>query len=84
MQVVHDYFENGITFSTDLIYTFVRFSIGSGEVAPFVGHGAFFALGCDSVCCHGESWRGMKSSGPTAMSLRTLTSRRVFRFHEMW
>lgn len=41
MQVVHDYFENGIAFFTDLIYTSVRFSIGCGEVAPFVGHNSF-------------------------------------------
>ncbi|UNI18966.1 hypothetical protein JDV02_005195 [Purpureocillium takamizusanense] len=41
MQVAHDYFENGITFFTNLVYTSIRFSIGSGEVAPFVGHNAF-------------------------------------------
>lgn len=41
MQVTHDYFENGITFFTNLIYSSIRFSIGSGEVAPFVGHNAF-------------------------------------------
>ncbi|POR37042.1 Uncharacterized protein TPAR_02762 [Tolypocladium paradoxum] len=41
MQVSGDYFENGITFFTNLVYTSIRFSIGSGEVAPFVGHNAF-------------------------------------------
>ncbi|TKA62651.1 hypothetical protein B0A49_06523 [Cryomyces minteri] len=41
MQVVGDYFENGIAFFTDLIYSSVRFSVGQGEVAPFVGHNAF-------------------------------------------
>ncbi|KFG78288.1 putative glycosyltransferase family 2 protein [Metarhizium anisopliae] len=41
MQVTHDYFENGITYFTNLIYSSIRFSIGSGEVAPFVGHNAF-------------------------------------------
>ncbi|KAG9255368.1 putative glycosyltransferase family 2 protein [Emericellopsis atlantica] len=41
MQVAYDYFENGITFFTNLVYTSIRFSIGSGEVAPFVGHNAF-------------------------------------------
>lgn len=41
MQVSHDYFEDGITFFTNLIYSNIRFSIGSGEVAPFVGHNAF-------------------------------------------
>jgi cellulose synthase/poly-beta-1,6-N-acetylglucosamine synthase-like glycosyltransferase len=41
MQVCHDYFENGITYFTNLVYSSIRFSIGSGEVAPFVGHNAF-------------------------------------------
>ncbi|KUI55537.1 hypothetical protein VP1G_02964 [Cytospora mali] len=41
MQVANDYFENGITFFTNMVYTAIRFSIGSGEVAPFVGHNAF-------------------------------------------
>ncbi|KID95242.1 hypothetical protein MAJ_08816, partial [Metarhizium majus ARSEF 297] len=41
MQVTRDYFENGITYFTNLIYSSIRFSIGSGEVAPFVGHNAF-------------------------------------------
>ena len=41
MQVVHNYFENAITFFTGLIYSSIRFSVGSGEVAPFVGHNAF-------------------------------------------
>jgi hypothetical protein len=41
MQVSRDYFENGITFFTNLIYSAIRFAVGSGEVAPFVGHNAF-------------------------------------------
>jgi hypothetical protein len=41
MQVSWDYFENGITYFTNLVYTAIRFSAGSGEVAPFVGHNAF-------------------------------------------
>ena len=41
MQVAWDYFENGITFFTNLIYTAIRFAVGSGETAPFVGHNAF-------------------------------------------
>jgi hypothetical protein len=41
MQVTHDYFENGITYFTHLIYSSIRFAIGSGEVAPVVGHNAF-------------------------------------------
>jgi hypothetical protein len=41
MQVTWDYFENGITYFTNLIYTSIRFATGSGETAPFVGHNAF-------------------------------------------
>ena len=40
MQVAHDYFENGVTFFTNLIYTAIRFGVASGDVAPFVGHNA--------------------------------------------
>ncbi|KAF7559604.1 hypothetical protein G7046_g4537 [Stylonectria norvegica] len=40
MQVVHTYFENGITFFTDLIYTAIRYTVSNGDVAPFVGHNA--------------------------------------------
>jgi hypothetical protein len=41
MQVSWDYFENCITFFTNMVYTSIRFTIGCGEVAPFVGHNAF-------------------------------------------
>ncbi|KAH8786192.1 glycosyl transferase family group 2-domain-containing protein [Hyaloscypha finlandica] len=40
LQVAHNYFENGITFFTNLIYTAIRFGVASGDVAPFVGHNA--------------------------------------------
>ncbi|CAI6331822.1 unnamed protein product [Periconia digitata] len=41
MQVTQDYFENAITYFTNLVYSAIRFSVGSGEVGPFVGHNAF-------------------------------------------
>jgi glycosyl transferase family 2 len=41
MQVTWDYFENGITYFTNLIYSSVRFAVGNGETAAFVGHNAF-------------------------------------------
>jgi cellulose synthase/poly-beta-1,6-N-acetylglucosamine synthase-like glycosyltransferase len=41
MQVVHTYFENGITFFTHLIYSAIRYTVSNGDVAPFVGHNAF-------------------------------------------
>ena len=34
MQVTQDYFENGITFFTNLVYSAIRFGVGNGEVAP--------------------------------------------------
>lgn len=40
MQVAHNFFEDGITFFTNLIYTAIRFGVASGDVAPFVGHNA--------------------------------------------
>ncbi|RMX71440.1 hypothetical protein D0869_15632 [Hortaea werneckii] len=40
MQVVGDFFENGITFFTNLIYTAIRYTVSNGDVAPFVGHNA--------------------------------------------
>lgn len=40
MQVTRSYFENGITFFTNLIYTAIRYTVANGDVAPFVGHNA--------------------------------------------
>ena len=41
LQVVNNAFENGITYFTNLIYTSIQFAVGSGDVAPFVGHNTF-------------------------------------------
>ncbi|KAK6360873.1 hypothetical protein TWF730_006989 [Orbilia blumenaviensis] len=41
MNVTKSFFENGMAFFTDLVYTSIRFCCGSGEPAPFVGHNAF-------------------------------------------
>ena len=51
MQVQHDYFENGITYFTNMVYSAINFSVGNGEVAPFVGHNAFLR------------WRAVQSVG---------------------
>ncbi len=40
MQVVGDFFENGITFFTNVIYTAIRYTVSNGDIAPFVGHNA--------------------------------------------
>lgn len=41
MQVTNNYFENGVTFFTNLIYSAIRYTVANGDVAPFVGHNAF-------------------------------------------
>ncbi|RDW88348.1 hypothetical protein BP6252_00380 [Coleophoma cylindrospora] len=40
MQVSHNFFENGITFFTNLVYTAIRYCVSNGTVAAFVGHNA--------------------------------------------
>ena len=40
MNVTDSFFERGITFFTNLIYTQIRYAVASGDVAPFVGHNA--------------------------------------------
>ena len=40
MNVTTSYFERGITFFTNLIYTAIAFAVSCGAVAPFVGHNA--------------------------------------------
>lgn len=41
MNVTTSFFEKGITFFTNLIYTAIRYAVACGDVAPFVGHNAF-------------------------------------------
>jgi hypothetical protein len=41
MNVTNSWFENAITYFTNLIYAAVRFAVGNGDVAPFIGHNAF-------------------------------------------
>ncbi|KAF7550680.1 hypothetical protein G7Z17_g5530 [Cylindrodendrum hubeiense] len=40
IQVVWTYFENGITFFTNIIYSIIRYAVANGDVSPFVGHNA--------------------------------------------
>jgi len=41
MQVVSNYWENGIAYFTNLIYTCITYAVAPGDVGPFVGHNAF-------------------------------------------
>lgn len=40
MNVTDTFFERGITFFTNLVYTQIRYAVANGDVAPFVGHNA--------------------------------------------
>lgn len=41
MNVTSSFFEHGITFFTNLVYTQIEYAVANGDVAPFVGHNAF-------------------------------------------
>ncbi|KAI0475757.1 glycosyl transferase family group 2-domain-containing protein [Xylariaceae sp. FL0804] len=59
MQVVHNYFENGITFFTNLIYSAIRYTVSNGDVAPFVGHNAILRWSAvQQVAFHEEGEEG--------------------------
>jgi cellulose synthase/poly-beta-1,6-N-acetylglucosamine synthase-like glycosyltransferase len=38
MQVVHNYWENGITYFTRLIYASITYAVAAGDIGPFVGY----------------------------------------------
>lgn len=40
MNVTDSFFEKGITFFTNMVYTQIKYGIANGDVAPFVGHNA--------------------------------------------
>ncbi|KAH0367056.1 hypothetical protein KCU65_g4911, partial [Aureobasidium melanogenum] len=40
MNVTKSFFESGITFFTNMVYTQIKYAIANGDVAPFVGHNA--------------------------------------------
>ncbi|KAI9892012.1 MAG: hypothetical protein M1814_002207 [Vezdaea aestivalis] len=40
MQVADNFFENGVTFFTNLVYTAIKYTVSNGGVCPFVGHNA--------------------------------------------
>lgn len=40
MNVTDNFFEQDITFFTNMIYTMIRFAVAGGDIAPFVGHNA--------------------------------------------
>jgi hypothetical protein len=76
MQVVHTYFENGITFFTNLVYSAIRYTVSNGDVAPFVGHNAILRwsaiqeVGYEDEDGYGKFWSESHVSEDFDMSLR--------------
>jgi hypothetical protein len=85
MQVQHDYFENGVTFFTNLVYTSIRYSVGSGDVAPFVGHNAFLRWKAVQSVCKAEEdgnlpfWSESTVSEDFDMALRLQINHNIVR-----
>ena len=76
MQVAHDFFENGITFFTNLIYTAIKYTVSNGDVAPFVGHNAILRWSAIQQVCYMDEdgyekfWSEAHVSEDFDMSLR--------------
>lgn len=77
MNVTNTFFENGITFFTNMIYTMISFAVANGDVAPFVGHNAMLrwkAVQEVSYHCEHDDWEKFWSESTVSedfdMSLR--------------
>jgi cellulose synthase/poly-beta-1,6-N-acetylglucosamine synthase-like glycosyltransferase len=99
MQVIHSVFENAskhllltdnilliflVTYFTSLVYLLIKFSVGSGDCAPFVGHNAFLrwrAIQSVSFVEDGKEkfWSESHVSEDFDMSLRLQTAGFVVR-----
>ncbi|RAL67841.1 hypothetical protein DID88_008567 [Monilinia fructigena] len=64
MQVSHNFFENGITFFTNLIYSAIRYGVANGGVAAFVGHNAILRWSALQEIAF-EDEDDMSDSGPS-------------------
>jgi hypothetical protein len=86
MNVTTSFFENGITFFTNLIYTAITFAVASGDVAPFVGHNAILRWAAvQSIAYTGDDgtekyWSEDTVSEDFDMALRLQTAGYILRF----
>lgn len=85
MNVTTSWFEKGITFFTNLVYTAIRYAVSNGDVAPFVGHNAFLRWSAvQDVSYVGDDgyemfWSESTVSEDFDMALRLQTSGYVLR-----
>ena len=85
MQVVHNYWENGITYFTNLIYCSIAYAVSAGDTGPFVGHNAFIrwsALQEMMTVQDGDLkwWSESHVSEDFEMSLKLQNARYIVRF----
>jgi len=81
MQVVHNYWENGITYFTRLIYASITYTVAAGDTGPFVGYSSSFMALTQGImhlfdgqhykrCCGLKTDK--RNGGQNRMSQRTL------------
>ena len=86
VNVTTSFFEKGITFFTNLIYTAIAYAVAAGDVAPFVGHNAILrwsALQAVTIEEAGEPekfWSEETVSEDFDMALRLQTAGYIVRF----
>ncbi|KAJ9619954.1 hypothetical protein H2203_008229 [Taxawa tesnikishii (nom. ined.)] len=87
MEQSPSFFERGITFFTNLVYTAIRFAVANGDVAPFVGHNAVLrwsavqSIGYDDAEDKREKfWSEETVSEDFDMALRLQTNGYVCRY----
>ncbi|KAH0556980.1 hypothetical protein GP486_005229, partial [Trichoglossum hirsutum] len=85
MNVTTSFFENGITFFTNLIYTAIKFAVANGDIAPFVGHNALLRwsaiqhIGYTDEDGYEKFWSESTVSEDFDMALRLQTSGHIIR-----
>ena len=84
MNVTTSWFEKGITFFTNLVYTAIQYAVSNGDVAPFVGHNAFLRWSAVQDVAYFEEetekyWSEATVSEDFDMALRLQTSGYILR-----
>ena len=85
LNVTASFFEKGITFFTNLVYTAIEFAVANGDVAPFVGHNAILRWSAvQDIAYKGEDgsekyWSESTVSEDFDMALRLQTSGYILR-----
>ncbi|KAM0278332.1 hypothetical protein ACHAQH_005251 [Verticillium albo-atrum] len=88
MNVSDSFFEKGVTWFTNLIYTSITFAVAMGDIPPFVGHNAIMRWSalqdaasyiCDHDKCE-KFWSESHVSEDFDMALRLQTSGYQLRF----